>query len=202
VSASNFLRNAFTFDQQSSMGFRSGVYGGRRARERPRRGCERERTLGFVGANVFEDDDVGGLQLRDARHPDLGPRFVDEDEISRVQGARPGSKTVAKRLNVGGGLLGRDEGLFFRVKPSRVSSLLIVDVLTASFARAISKRTNSGIVASGCSATSARSAFSPRPVNFRGLPPPCGFGSTEPVSRNRLTSRFTDARPTWNISAT
>src|SRR5574338_509995 len=84
-----------------------------------------------------------------AGHPDLGPRVVDEDEISSFQGARPGSKTVAKRLDAGRPLFGGDDSLFFRERPSRASSLLIVDVLKVSFARSTIRRTNSGIVASG-----------------------------------------------------
>ena len=57
-------------------------------------------------------------------------------------------------------------------------------------------------VLSGRSRMSALNSSSFSAGMLRGIPPPCGNGSTPPVFRNRLSTRLTVARPTEKCSAT
>lgn len=78
----------------------------------------------------------------------------------------------------------------------------MVEVLKLTLVARRYSSASSGRVASGRSSTMARSARSPFLVTLLLRPPPCGEGSRAPVSRKRRTSLLTDARPTWNSSAT
>jgi len=84
-----------------------------------------------------------------------------------------------------------DEGLSFRVYPSRATVRLIVERLTR---RPTSQRycsASSAIVMSGAASKSRRTTDSCSSEMRAGCPPPCGSGSTTPVLRNRATKRST-----------
>lgn len=130
-----------------------------------------------------------------ATHSSLHERLVDEDEAFEIGLVQERTEFFAAFEVLWRVALRRDEGLFFREKPSRARARVTLDRLVAILERRISISASSATVASGVSATSFASSSATWSWIGETLPPPRGRGSSEFVSRWRRKMRLTVARP-------
>ena len=128
-------------------------------------------------------------------HAGLHERLVNEDKAFEIGFVQERAELFAAFEVLWRVALRRDEGLFFREKPSRASARVTPDRLVLIPERFISTSASSTTVASGVSATIAASISATRSWIGDTLPPPRGRGSSELVSRCRRRMRFTVARP-------
>jgi len=137
-----------------------------------------------------------------ATHSGLHKGLVDEDEAFEIRLVQERAEFFAALEILWRVALRRDEGLFFREKPSRASARVTPDRLVVMPERRISISANSSTVASGVSATIFASRSATWSWIGETLPPPRGRGSSEFVSRCRRKMRLTVARPMPSSAAT
>ena len=170
--------------------------------------------LQVASTNLLEGGDDTSIARNDAHdslpngaasvvpcHRRMRAGFVHKNQTRRGDVCDRREEGIAPGRNAFGVAFLGNQGLFLRVKPSRPAARTMVERETSVRSWRLYASVSSWMPQSGLPSTSrcTRGSISGGISCF--CPPPCGRGSTDPVSRTRRVSRLIVAVPTANRSA-